>query len=163
MKTTFKRRWLSRLLCLVLLAAVALGAAGCGAAGNETQVKDTGGLVGGETTASDGALSVEDGAELGEGALEFPLTVRDGEGGATRITIHTDRTTVGEALQELGLIAGEEGPYGLYVKTVNGITADYDTDRTYWGFYINGAYAASGVDVTEITAGDEYELAVERG
>ena len=62
-----------------------------------------------------------------------------------------------------GLIEGEEGPYGLYVKVVNGIRADYDKDKVYWAFYINGDYAMSGVDVTEICAGDEYALRVEKG
>ena len=68
---------------------------------------------------------------------------------------------VGEALQELNLIDGEEGEYGLFVKTVNGITADYDTDGVYWAFYVNGEYATSGVDVTQITEGDSYALKVE--
>ena len=161
MKTTVRHRWLSHLLCLVLIAAMALGTAGCGAAKKETQTEGT--AVADEMTLPNVNLPVEDGAELGEGETEFLLTVRDAEGNATRITIRTNQTTVGGALQELGLIVGEEGPYGLYVKTVNGITADYDTDKAYWAFYINGEYAMSGVDVTDITAGDSYELAVERG
>ena len=47
------------------------------------------------------------------------------------------------------------------MKTVNGITADYDTDGVYWAFYVNDEYATSGVDVTEITEGDSYALKVE--
>ena len=74
----------------------------------------------------------------------------------------TDKKMVGEALQECGLLEGEDGPYGLYVKTVNGITADYDVDQTYWAFYINGEYAMTGVDVTEITEGGSYSLKVEK-
>ena len=73
-------------------------------------------------------------------------------------TIKTDKDTVGEALFEHKLIDGEEGQYGLYVKTVNGITADYDTDKSYWAFYIDGEYAISGVDSTEITEGVTYQL-----
>ena len=57
---------------------------------------------------------------------------------------------------------GEDGQYGLYVKTVNGITADYDVDGTYWAFYINGEYAMSGVDVTDIAAGSTYAFKVEK-
>lgn len=163
MQTTVQRKWLSRLLCLVLIAAIALGTAGCGAAKEGTQAEAESTVVPDEMAVPDVNLPVEDGAELGEGETEFPLTVRNAEGNATRVTIHTNKTTVGGALQELGLIVGEEGPYGLYVKTVNGITADYDTDKAYWAFYINGEYAMSGVDVTDITAGDSYELAVERG
>ena len=85
----------------------------------------------------------------------------DKDGNETQFEIHTDKETVGEALQELNLIDGEEGEYGLFVKTVNGITADYDADGVYWAFYVNGEYAASGVDVTQITEGDSYALKVE--
>ena len=73
-------------------------------------------------------------------------------------TIHTDKDTVGAALVEHDLIAGEDSEFGLYVKTVNGITADYDIDQSYWAFYINGEYAMTGVDSTEITEGATYRL-----
>ena len=58
--------------------------------------------------------------------------------GISTLEIHTDQETVGAALLELGLIAGEESEYGLFIKTVNGLTADYDTDGVYWAFYIDG-------------------------
>ena len=163
MKTTFKSKWLSRLLCLVLVAAAALATAGCGETREEPQTaaEDATVLGEGEMTAS--VVLLEDGAELGEGETEFLFTITDLDGKETCVTIHTDKATVGEALQELGLIVGEEGPYGLYVKTVNGITVDYDADKAYWAFYINGRYAMSGVDVTKIVSGDTYELRVEQG
>ena len=61
----------------------------------------------------------------------------------------------------INLIAGEQGDYGLYVKTVNGITVDFDKDGKYWAFYVGGEYAMSGVDSTEITAGSTYAFKVE--
>ena len=69
---------------------------------------------------------------------------------------------VGDALTELNLISGDEGDYGLYVKTVNGITADYDTDGSYWAFYVNNEYAQTGVDLTPITEGDYYSFKIEK-
>ena len=69
---------------------------------------------------------------------------------------------MGDALTEIGMIAGEEGDYGLYVKTVNGVTADYDVDQTYWAFYINGEYASTGVDATPVSSGDIYSFKVEK-
>ena len=45
---------------------------------------------------------------------------------------------------------------------VNGITADYNVDGTYWAFYIDGEYAMTGVDVTDITAGSAYAMKVEK-
>ncbi|MBQ3103609.1 MAG: DUF4430 domain-containing protein, partial [Oscillospiraceae bacterium] len=99
---------------------------------------------------------------LGEGATSFDLTVVDGDGNESAFTVNTDETTVGAALLALDFIAGDEGEYGLYVKTVNGITADYDVDGTYWAFYVNGEYATSGVDTTDITADTDYALKVEK-
>ena len=78
---------------------------------------------------------------LGEGQTMFLFTVVDKDGNETSFEIHTDKTTVGEALLDVDLITGETSEYGLYVKTVNGITADYDADQTYWAFYVNGILA----------------------
>ena len=89
------------------------------------------------------------------------LSVADKEQNRTDYEIHTNQETVGAALLELGLIAGEEGPYGLYVTTVGGITLDFSTDGSYWAFYIDGEYAVSGVDSTPITPGASYSLRAE--
>ena len=99
--------------------------------------------------------------ELGKGATTVEVEVKAGEQSVT-FTIHTDKTILGDALIEHGLIDGEQGPYGLYVKSVNGIVADYDVDKTYWAFYIGGEYAMTGVDGTEITDGAHYELVREK-
>ena len=45
---------------------------------------------------------------------------------------------------------------------VNGIVADFDVDKTYWAFYVDGEYATSGVDTTEIETGKEYSFKVEK-
>ena len=144
----------SFILCMVLIVAMALSTVGCNGS------KDSG-AASGDAGAQAGAEVQREGGERGEGSKEFALTVTDKDGNETQFEIHTDKETVGEALQELNLIDGEEGEYGLFVKTVNGITADYDADGVYWAFYVNGEYAASGVDVTQITEGDSYALKVE--
>lgn len=99
--------------------------------------------------------------EIGEGATKFTFTAVFSDGTQKVYNVSTDKKTVGEALQELNVIAGEEGTYGLYVKSVDGVIADYDTDGTYWAFYIDGAYAQTGVDATEIKDGVNYEMRVE--
>ena len=70
----------------------------------------------------------KDGATIGEGAKSFTMEVVDKDGGKVTFTVKTDADTVGKALLDQGVIAGEDSSYGLYVKTVNGITLDYDTD-----------------------------------
>ena len=142
------KKSLSLILCMVLIVAMALFTNGCNGGTEETAAVETN-------------VSLE-GGEIGEGSTEFAFTVVDGEGNETAFTVHTDKETVGDALLELNLIAGEQGDYGLYVKTVNGITADYDVDQTYWAFYVNGEYAMSGVDTTAVTAGDSYAFKVEK-
>ena len=99
---------------------------------------------------------------LGEGQTQFMFTVVDKDGNATNFEIHTDKETVGDALLEVELITGEESEYGLFVKTINGITADYDVDQTYWAFYVNDEYALSGVDTTAIEDGKTYSFKVEK-
>lgn len=99
--------------------------------------------------------------EFGKGAKTVTVEVT-AEDQSVKFIVHTDKDTVGAALLEHGLIAGEESKYGLYVKTVNGMTADYDIDKTYWAFYIDGEYALTGVDGTEITEGSTYKLAREK-
>jgi hypothetical protein len=81
----------------------------------------------------------------------------------TVFEVHTDKKTVGDALVEVNLIAGEEAQYGLYVKTVNGETLDYNKDKMYWSFYIDGEYAMTGVDQTKIEAGKAYAFKAEKG
>jgi hypothetical protein len=95
--------------------------------------------------------------EFGSGAKTVNIEVKAGDRSVT-FTIHTDKDTVGEALFEHNLIDGDDGAYGLYVKVVNGITADYDVDQSYWAFYINGETAMTGVDGETITEGAAYRL-----
>ena len=95
--------------------------------------------------------------------VAFTVTVTDLDGKETKFDYTSDKATLGEALLAEGLIAGDKGEYGLYVTTVNGISADWDKDQTYWAFYIDGEYATTGVDSTEITAGTNYSFVLTKG
>ena len=106
-------------------------------------------------------IPLHDGKTYGLGDKVFAFQVIDGEENVTSVTVLTDAETVGAALAALDIVAGEDSEWGLYVKTVNGITADYETDGTYWAFYINGEYAMTGVDATEIDEEAVYAFAIE--
>ncbi len=155
MNKTSKRanRWLSLILCTVLIAAMALMATGC-----DTQKTD--GETTPNTTTADTA--VETCATLGEGETVFYLEVVGKNGGTTRFEIHTDSHTVGEALLATGLIENDTGTYGLFVKTVNGETVVYEEDGMYWAFYVDGKYATKGVSDTAVDAGVTYALRAEK-
>lgn len=156
-KTNTAKRFLS-LLLVVLIAATALTMTAC------TEKKpDTGATT---TTATDAAAPVttttQAVTELGKGEQSFFFNVTDADGKVTKFVIKTDETVVGTALMNLNLIDGDAGDFGLYVKTVNGVTLDYNTHGKYWAFYVNGGYAMKGVDQTEITAGATYEFRAEK-
>ena len=144
---------LSSLLCLLLVAALATGMMACT---NETADSSST-----ESTVSE-TPSVTAPQKVGEGDTEFAFKVTDKDGNVTEFTVCTDKTIVGEALLDAKLIEGEDSEYGLYVKKVNGILADYDVDKTYWGFFIDGEYAMSGVDSTTIEKGKTYEFRVSK-
>ena len=148
MKMTNKSRLLSIFLCMVLIAAMALITTAC----------DNVNLKFWETTTE----STVGDPETPGVKKTFTFIVVDKEGAETSFTVSTDKKTVGEALLAEGLIEGEDGAYGLYVKKVNGITADYDINQTYWAFYINGEYAMSGVDQTNVQDGAIYAFKVEK-
>ena len=151
MKMKRMKKALSCILCMVLIVAMALVTTGCsGNAGNSKVTSTT------ETVAASEVQ--EEAAVLGEGGKQFRFGVVDLEGKETWFEIHTDEEMVGAALLDLNLIEGEEGPYGLYVKAVNGIAADYDKDKVYWAFYVNDDYGATGVDMTKIEEGTIYSF-----
>ena len=130
MKTT-RNFFVSRILPLVLIAVIALSVVSCG-----TQ---TGPEAADEKTFTFEAFDL-DGTKLFGGEIT------------------TSAATVGEALLKEGLVTGEDGPYGLYVQSVCGVVADYNTDATYWSFLIGGEYAMTGVDKTEILDGETYSF-----
>jgi len=131
MRQNSMKKMLSVLLCMVLIAAMALSMAACGS-------KE-------EPAAASGSIS-------------YTVITVDLEGKETKFEITSDKKTVGEELLAQGIIAGDQGDYGLYVKTVNGITLDWDKDAKYWAFYIGEEYATTGVDMTDAEAGLTYIL-----
>lgn len=160
-KNVKNRKLTSMLLCMMLIVAMALTSVGCG--GKNQDAKNESSVVAQSEVSVEASAAVEGEATvLGEGNIKFALTVVDQDGNETDFQILTDKETVGEALLDVDLIAGDESEYGLYVKTVNGVTADYDKDKTYWAFYVNGEYANTGVDSTPVEDGAVYSFRIEK-
>ncbi len=148
-KTKMITRILLGLLLVMLIAALSVSMTAC-------KEKDT------NDTSSVESINEETAKRVGEGDTEFSFRVTDKDGNVTDFIVCTDKTIVGEALLDAGLIEGEEGQFGIFVKKVNGIVADYDIDKTYWAFYIDGEYQMMGVDAVEIELGKIYELRVSK-
>ena len=149
MKNNSMKKLLSLVLAFVLTVALAL--TGCSGKPAETTAPI-------ETPDSTGS---SDFTILGEGEKSFELIIVDKEGAEHLYLIHTDEEMVGFALIEHKLIEGEQGQYGMYIKSVLGQTLDYETDGMYWAFYVNGEYALTGVDQTPVQADTGYMLKAE--
>ena len=118
MQKKCNKKLLSLILSTMLIVAMAFSMTACG--GNDTDketpnVGTEGQNVAGTENDAPGDVKDEQGTQtdakvLGEGKTEFFFTVVNKEGKETSFEIHTDKTTVGEALLELKLIDGEAGP-----------------------------------------------------
>ena len=144
MKNNSIKKLLALVLAFVLTAAAALS--GCSTTPAETTAPPA---------------ETQPVTEVGEGAANFELTIVDKDGVTHLYRVHTNVGMMGEALTEVGLIDGEQGPYGMYIKSVLGQVLDYETDGMYWSFYVNGEYAQTGVDQTPVEHDGKYMLKAE--
>lgn len=99
---------------------------------------------------------------LGEGSKTVDVYVTAADK-SIKLTVKTDEENLGAALLALGIVDGDMGDFGLYVKVVNGMTADYDVDASWWGFnkvLPDGTRETmmTGVDGVTISDGEAYEL-----
>lgn len=94
--------------------------------------------------------------EPAQGAKHITVEVIHKDKGAKTFTYDTDAEYLDEVLVAGGLISGGEGEFGLYVKVVDGETADYDADQGWWALSVNGEFAQAGVSATPVYDGDAY-------
>ena len=147
MKLKKQKNFMSQFLCMLLIVVMALCTTGCSVTKNDEVANNS---------------TVElTGGELGKGATQFSFVVVNVDNTTAEFIIYTDKETVGDALLEVNLIDGEDDIYGLYVKSVNGVTLDYEKDGKYWAFYINDSYAMTGVDSTPIATDEIYSFKAE--
>ncbi|MEG1650542.1 MAG: DUF4430 domain-containing protein [Oscillospiraceae bacterium] len=71
--------------------------------------------------------------------------------------IDTDAEFLGSALVDEKLVSGEQGEFGLWVKTVDGYTAD-DAKQEWWSFMLNGEFLNTGIDQTPIKDSDKVDI-----
>ncbi len=95
-----------------------------------------------------------------QGSKTVTIEVTDNEGKITSYETKTDAEYLGEVFDEVdGLtVEGTEGDYGLYIDTVNGLTADYTADGACWSIYVNGEYGNYSADKQPVSDGDVYGL-----
>lgn len=94
------------------------------------------------------------------GSKNITLSVIDSAGKETIYTLSTDAEYLLGAMEEVeGLtFSGTEGPYGMMLTTVNGETADYNTNGAYWAVIVNGNYGNYGVSMQPVEDGDGFVI-----
>ncbi len=91
------------------------------------------------------------------GAKEITIEVVIPEEETEVFTLHTDAVYLGQALQEVNLIKGEESDYGLFISEVNGRVSD-ESNQEWWCITKEGEQVNYGVDMITIADGDKYEI-----
>ena len=95
----------------------------------------------------------------GAGQKEITLEVVHGDGSDASFVIRTDSENLRGALEQIeGLVEGEESTYGLMVYTVDGETAEWSRDQSWWCLTKEGEWLDTGVDDTIIADGEHYEF-----
>ena len=74
-------------------------------------------------------------------------------------TLHTDAQYLSGALTENNLASGKTSSMGLFLTTVDKVTAD-DSQQQWWCITKSGAQVNTGVDQTPIADGDHFEITV---
>ena len=90
-------------------------------------------------------------------AKSFTVKVVHSDGSEKTFTYQSDKTYLGEAVYEAGLVIADENNPGMF-HTVDGEKADWNVNQSYWAFYIGEDYAMYGIEETPIEDGAVYRL-----
>lgn len=96
-----------------------------------------------------------------QGAKTIVVTIVNGDETVEK-TIQTEAEFLRGALDQENLIEGLEQQYGLYVLSVNGVTAD-ESLQQWWCFTKGGETLNTGVETTPIADGDVFEATLMTG
>lgn len=96
------------------------------------------------------------------GNKNITIVVSNGEDIKNTHKISTNEEFLRGALEQENLVVGTESEYGLFINSIDGITAD-ETKEQWWCFTKNGNALATGVDKTPIKDGDKFEATLKTG
>lgn len=92
-----------------------------------------------------------------EGSKQFTVAVVHGDGTQQTFSYATDEALLGAYLEGQGLIDSEGSDPGMF-HTVDGEKADWNTNQSYWAFYVGEDYASVGIFDQPIQGGAQYKL-----
>ena len=107
------------------------------------------------------------GPQTSAGSKSYTLEVMDDLEEVKNYSGTTDAEVLKDLLDELAAqgdfsYEAEDGEYGTYILSVNGVTADYSQDGAYWAIYVNGEYGQYGADSQPVEDGDAFRLVYEK-
>lgn len=94
------------------------------------------------------------------GSKKIEIDVVNDAGETEIYNVKTDAEFLRQAMEETKKLtfSGEESEYGMMVTEVNGVTADYNVDQSYWAFYVNDEYCNYGIDEQPVADGDVFRI-----
>ncbi len=150
---------MKRFLAILLALTLVLGLAACGAKSEQSNESTNSTTT---TPKTDKTPQIPMDSD-DEGLMHFTVTVVHADGSTKEFAYKTADKYVGIVLKEVGLIKGNDGPYGLEITEVDGEKAVYAEDKAYWAIYVGDEYALTGIDTTPVEEGGVYKLVYTRG
>lgn len=91
------------------------------------------------------------------------IEVVHADGSSREFSVTTRQDFLGPALEEEGLIVGEEGPYGIFITEVDGERIDEELQQWWCLTRDGGLPVTTGADGVAVQDGDVFELTLKTG
>lgn len=100
--------------------------------------------------------------EAVEGEKTVTVLIVHKDGTQKQLEYNTDAEFLSELLLEKELVTGYESEeFGFTVESVDGVTANWETDNAYWALYEGEEYATTSAAGIVLTDGGVYKLIYE--
>jgi hypothetical protein len=96
------------------------------------------------------------------GSKDVTVTVIHRDASETVFQVHTNAEYLAQALLDHQIVEDNQGPYGLYILTADGETAD-ESKQEWWCITKDGEMLTVGADEVPLADGDCYELTLTVG
>lgn len=101
-------------------------------------------------------------SEAVEGEKTVTVLIVHKDGTQKQLEYNTDAEFLSELLLEKELVTGYESEeFGFTVESVDGVTANWETDNAYWALYEGEEYATTSAAGIVLTDGGVYKLIYE--
>jgi len=100
--------------------------------------------------------------EAQEGSKQVTVLIIHKDGTEKKLEYATDHAYLADLLLEKELVTGYASEeYGFTIESVDGVTADWETDSAYWALYEGDEYATTSAAGIVLTDGGVYKLIYE--